>query len=107
MSRFRRIRGLPLYTEKETMNLFRLKNPTSLARDSISRSPLRYGLFLIPLVLAALALSPTAQALLSPPPDGGYAGDNTAEGTDAFFSLTTVTEYTALGFAARNSNTTR
>ena len=88
------------------MNLFRLKNPTSLARDSISRSPLRYGLFLIPLVLAALALSPTAQAQLSPPPDGGYAGDNTAEGTDALFSLTTGTENTAIGFDALYSNTT-
>ena len=106
MSRFRPIRGLPMYTEKETMNLFRLKNPTSLARDSISRSPLRYGLFLIPLVLAAFALSPTAQAQLSPPPDGGYAGDNTAEGTDSLFSLTTGTENTAIGFDALFSNTT-
>src|SRR6266478_2988155 len=106
MSRFRRIRGLPLYTEKETMNLFRLKNPTSLARDSISQSPLRYDLFLIPLVLAALALSPTAQAQLSPPPDGGYNGDNTAEGTDALFSNTTGTENTAIGFDALFSNTT-
>ena len=88
------------------MNLFRLKNPTSLARDSISWSPLRYGLFLIPLVFAALAFSPTAQAQLSPPPDGGYAGDNTAEGTDALFSLTTGTENTAIGFDALNSNTT-
>ena len=88
------------------MNLFRLKNPTSLARDSISQSPLRYGLFLIPLVLAAFALLPTAQAQLSPPPDGGYAGDNTAEGTDALFSLTTGTENTAIGFDALNSNTT-
>src|ERR1700757_642179 len=106
MSRFRRIRGLLLYTEKETMNSFRLKNPTSLARDSISRSPLRYGLFLIPLVLAWFALLPTAQAQLSPPPDGGYAGDNTAEGTDALFSLTTGTENTAIGFDALFSNTT-
>ena len=88
------------------MNLFRLKNPTSLARDLISPSPLRYGLFLIPLVLAALAFSPTAQAQLSPPPDGGYAGDNTAEGTDALFSFTTGTENTAIGFDALNSNTT-
>jgi Chaperone of endosialidase len=86
------------------------KNPmettTPLARDSISRSRLRCGLFLIPLVLAALALSPTMQAQLSPPPDGGYAGDNTAEGTDALFSLTTGTENTALGFNALYSNTT-
>src|SRR6266516_4227311 len=83
-----------------------MKMTTPLARNSISRSRLRYGLFLIPLVLAAFALSPTAQAQLSPPPDGGYAGDNTAEGTDALFSLTTGTENTAIGFAALNSNTT-
>jgi hypothetical protein len=88
------------------MNPFKPKTTTSLARDSISRSPLRYGLFLIPLVLAALALSPTARAQLSPPPDGGYAGDNTAEGTDALFSLTTGTENTAIGFDALFSNTT-
>src|SRR5438034_4670996 len=83
-----------------------MKTTTPLARDSISRSRLRYGLFLIPLVLAAFALSPTAQAQLSPPPDGGYAGDNTAEGTDALFSLTTGTENTAIGFDALYSNTT-
>jgi hypothetical protein len=88
------------------MNSFRSKTTTPLARDSISRSPLRYGLFLIPLVLAAFALSPTARAQLSPPPDGGYAGDNTAEGTDALFSLTTGTENTAIGFDALFSNTT-
>ena len=88
------------------MNLFRSKMTTPLARDSISRSPLRYGLFLIPLVLAAFALSPTAQAQLSPPPDGGYAGDNTAEGTDALFSLTTGTDNTAIGFDALFGNTT-
>ena len=88
------------------MNLFRSKTTTPLARHSISRSPLRCGLFLIPLVLAAFALSPTAQAQLSPPPDGGYAGDNTAEGTDALFSLTTGTDNTAIGFDALFSNTT-
>ena len=88
------------------MNLFRSKTTPPLARYSISRSPSRYGLFLIPLVLAAFALSPTAQAQLSPPPDGGYAGDNTAEGTDALFSLTTGTDNTAIGFDALFSNTT-
>jgi uncharacterized coiled-coil protein SlyX len=93
-------------TEEETMNLFRSKMTTPLPRHSISRSPLRYGLFLIPLVLAAFALSPTAQAQLSPPPDGGYDGNNTAEGTDALFSLTTGTENTAIGFDALFSNTT-
>src|SRR5207253_1501714 len=83
-----------------------MKTKTPFITNSMSRSPLRYGLFLIPLVLAAFALSPTAQAQLSPPPDGGYAGDNTAEGTDALFSLTTGTENTAIGFDALYSNTT-
>ena len=87
------------------MNSFRSKTTTPLARDSISPECFR-GLFLIPLVLAAFALSPTAQAQLSPPPDGGYAGDNTAEGSDALFSLTTGTENTAIGFDALFSNTT-
>jgi hypothetical protein len=72
----------------------------------MSRSRLRYDLFLIPLVLAAFALSPMAQAQLSPPPDGGYPGNNTAEGTDALFSLTTGTDNTAMGFEALYSNTT-
>src|SRR5262249_14677332 len=79
---------------------------TALITNSINRSRLRYGLFLIPLLLAAFTLSPTAQAQLSPPSDGGYAGDNTAEGTDALFSLTTGSENTAVGFDALTSNTT-
>jgi hypothetical protein len=87
------------------MNSFRSKTTTPLGRDSINRSRLRYGLFLVPVVLAAFALSPTARAVV-PPPDGGYPGNNTAEGTDALFSLTTGTENTALGFNALYSNTT-
>ena len=79
---------------------------TSLVTNSMSRSPLRYGLFLIPLVLAAFALSPTAQAQLAPPPDGGYPGNNTAEGIDALFNITTGTDNTAIGFDALYSNTT-
>jgi Chaperone of endosialidase len=41
-----------------------------------------------------------------PPPDGGYANRNTAEGDSALFSLTTGTDNTALGFQALYSNTT-
>jgi hypothetical protein len=41
---------------------------------------------------------------LVPPPDGGYAGNNTAEGTAALFGLTTGIDNTALGFHALNSN---
>jgi hypothetical protein len=72
----------------------------------MNRSPLRHGLFLIPLVLAAFALSPTGKAQLSPPPDGGYPNDNTAEGTDALFSLTTGPDNTGVGFETLYSNTT-
>ena len=122
--------------EEETMNLFRSKTTIPLARDSISRSPLPrrspatvgrrwacravvprrrdeggslityHYLLLTVLLLAWFALSPTAQAQLSPPPDGGYPNNNTAEGTDALFSLTTGPDNTALGFDALFSNTT-
>jgi hypothetical protein len=92
-------------TEEETMNLFRSKTTPPRARDSISHECFR-GLFLIPLALAWFALSPTAQAQLSPPPDGGYPNNNTAEGTDALFSLTTGPDNTAVGFDALFSNTT-
>jgi hypothetical protein len=88
------------------MNLFTSKTATPLVKDLISRSPLRYGIFLIPVALAWFALSPTARAQQLPPPDGGYAGDNTAEGTDALFGNTTGTENTAIGFDALFSNTT-
>src|SRR6266513_3572857 len=60
---------------------------------------------IIPLMLACCALSPSAQAV-DPPPDGGYSGDNTAEGDDALFSLTTGLSNTAIGFQALYSNTT-
>jgi hypothetical protein len=55
--------------------------------------------------LACFALSPTGRAVV-PPPDGGYPGQNTAEGDDALLNLTTGTENTALGFRALLSNTT-
>src|SRR6059058_5038321 len=87
-------------------NPIKMKIQTALVTNSMSRSPSRYGLFLIPLMLAAFALSPTAQAQLAPPPDGGYPGNNTAEGIDALFNLTTGTDNTAIGFDALYSNTT-
>ena len=45
-----------------------------------------------------------AQAV-NPPPDGGYAGGNTAEGTSALLSLTTGTYNTAVGLFSLLSNT--
>src|SRR4029077_14175268 len=74
---------------------------------SIGRRPLRCGLLFIPLVLtyACFALSQIAQAV-SPPPDGGYPGQNTAEGDNALASLTGGGSNTAVGFAALQTNTT-
>ena len=56
-------------------------------------------------VLACIALLPAAQAV-SPPPDGGYPGENTAEGDDALLSLTAGQYNTAIGFDALYSDTT-
>ena len=70
----------------------------------MNRSPLR-AFLLIALALGWLALAPTARAV-RPPPDGGYPNQNTAEGEDALFSLTTGTDNTAIGFDALYSNTT-
>ena len=67
--------------------------------NSISRPRLRRGVLLIPLALAWFALSPVARAV-DPPPDGGYAGNNTAEGDNALFELTTGTDNTAIGDSA-------
>ena len=61
--------------------------------------------FLIVSVLGCFGFSPTAQAV-SPPPDGGYPGNNTAEGDSALFSLTNGRNNTALGFVALTRNTT-
>jgi trimeric autotransporter adhesin len=63
------------------------------------------GFLLIPLVLVCFGLSPMARAVI-PAPDGGYPNQNTAEGTDALFSLTSGNSNTAIGFDALYSNTT-
>src|SRR5882757_7275090 len=80
-----------------------LKTKTQSVRNSISRSPLRLGFLLITLALAGFALSPAARGVL-PAPDGGYPGENTAEGDNALFSLTTGVSNTAIGFDALFSN---
>ena len=72
---------------------------------SISRSPLRCGFFILSIALCCFALSSALQAV-NPPPDGGYGGQNTAEGTDALFSLTSGVWNVAVGFQALHSDTT-
>src|SRR5947207_1098075 len=106
------------------------KNMTTLPlRKSIGRSPLprrsfsgggslityyyslltilhpRRTFLLIPLVLACFGLSPSSRAV-TPAPDGGYPNNNTAEGFNALFSLTTGYNNTANGASALYCNTT-
>ena len=76
-----------------------MKTPTLPIRNSTNYSPLRRAFIVIPLVLMCFALSPRVRAV-TPAPDGGYPGANTAEGTDALFSLTSGIDNTALGFEA-------
>ena len=54
------------------------------------------SLFVITLVLVCFGLAPLTRAVV-PPPDGAYAGGNTAEGQAALLSLTTGTYNTAVG----------
>ena len=60
------------------------------------------------LSVCALGLSLCAFSVqaVTPPPDGGYPNQNTAEGEDALFSLTTGFYNTAIGFDALYNNTT-
>jgi hypothetical protein len=74
---------------------------TTSIHSLLRRSVFPFALFLI----VCLAISPNSHAV-TPPPDGGYAGGNTAEGQDALFSLTTGLYNTAAGYLALKSNTT-
>src|SRR5436309_11644068 len=57
------------------------------------------------LALACFPATPVAQAV-SPPPDGGYPGANTAEGQNALFALTTGGYNTAVGYLSLRSDST-
>jgi hypothetical protein len=68
-------------------------------------SPVHHSFLLMSVVLICLTLLPSARAV-TPPPDGAYPNGNTAEGSNALFSLTTGTWNTAIGAQALYSNTT-
>ncbi|HZE64792.1 MAG TPA: tail fiber domain-containing protein, partial [Pyrinomonadaceae bacterium] len=54
--------------------------------------------------LLSLPLAAHKSQALSPPPDGGYPGNNTAEGQNALLSLTTGVNNTAVGWFSLKSN---
>jgi trimeric autotransporter adhesin len=74
-----------------------------MERQNITMKP--RILILIPILIIGLGVSPKAQAL-SPAPDGGYPGQNTAEGTTALLHLAGGTYNTALGWASLGFNVT-
>ena len=77
----------------------------SFTSTSTGRFRERCGFLLVPIAVALFGLSPVTWAV-SPPPDGGYPNANTAEGTDALFSVTSGFDNTAVGFETLFGNTT-
>jgi hypothetical protein len=59
--------------------------------------------FLIAVLIVCLASVQSAQSVV-PPPDGGYPGNNTAEGENALLSLTIGVNNTAVGWSSLKSN---
>jgi hypothetical protein len=72
-----------------------MKTPT-LSIHCVHRSLKRSALLFLSILIGCFAISPKAQAV-SPAPDGGYPGGNTAEGQSALQSLTSGTYNTAVG----------
>jgi hypothetical protein len=68
-----------------------LKNSKSKTEKHLMKTIIKTYLVVVGASLVCLASLPALQAVL-PPPDGGYAGFNTAEGQNALFSLTIGTQ---------------
>jgi hypothetical protein len=77
---------------------------TTIPSTNYIHSSLGRFLLCVSLVIGNFAISPMARAV-SPAPDGGYPGGNTAEGQSALLSLTTGTYNTAVGIFSLLSNT--
>jgi hypothetical protein len=76
----------------------------TLIRNSVKQPFLQFGFILV--ALGSFTLMPARNAFgVSPAPDGGYPGGNTAEGQNALFGLSTGTFNTAVGFLSLRSNT--
>ncbi len=86
------------------MRDFDLDNLSAVFQDS---NVMKTTIQSIITILAFICFSflPRVQAV-TPPPDGAYAGANTAEGANALFSLTTGLYNTAIGFFSLEGVTT-
>ena len=84
-----------------------LKRLPASAPQKKSTMKIKINIRLIMITFAAgfVGVSPMAMAVTRAP-DGGYANDNTAEGTNALSKLTTGVNNSAIGFEALFSNTT-
>ena len=90
---------LPMYQHKIVLKRVFWSNPAIMIATRC--------FFVVPLAVGWLALSPMAEAQLpSPTPDGGYPGNNTAEGDNALFNLNGGTDNTAIGADALLNNST-
>ena len=89
------------------MHSLTLNVPSSSVQNSTGPATAGRGFVLIALVLTWFALSPAPKTFgVTPAPDGGYPGANTAEGDAALNGLTSGQHNTAIGFAALYYNTT-
>jgi hypothetical protein len=77
----------------------------TVIKTSIRGPFLRLYIAFTAIALGLLPLAPGTQAV-SPPPDGGYPGQNTAEGQSAFLHLAGGTYNTAVGWASLGFNVT-
>ena len=73
-----------------------MKSPINIETTSSPACLRRQYHWQLLVALGFIAVLPVAEAV-TPPPDGGYPGDNTAEGANALFSLTSGTNNTAMG----------
>src|SRR4030095_3785705 len=84
---------------------FDLDNLSSVFQDS-KLMKTRIPPVITTFALLCLSLLPGAEAV-SPPPDGGYPGGNTAEGDNALLGLTTGAYYnTAVGWLSLQTKLT-
>src|SRR5438046_10685638 len=79
--------------------------PKEFATDSFIQLRTAILPFLIAFRVSCFGLSAKILAVV-PAPDGGYPGNNTAEGTNALVSLTSGIENHALGVEALRRDTT-